>query len=104
MEKVLYQSVDGVILKVVVIPNSSKNMVCGLYGDPPRLKLKIATPPVKGEANRFLVDYISILFDLNKNSVVLTKGLQSKLKDFILDADFVHLSNKLKDLLKSGQI
>ena len=40
----------GVILRIKVQPRASKTQIAGLHGDPPRLKIRLAAPPVDGES------------------------------------------------------
>jgi len=46
---------DGVIFRVKVQPVSDKNEIVGVQGD--ALKIKISAPPLKGKANKALVEF-----------------------------------------------
>ena len=50
---------NGIILKIKVVPNSSKNEVCGLYED--MLKIKIKAPAIENQANVELIKFLSNL-------------------------------------------
>jgi len=50
---------DGVIFRVKVQPASGKNEIVGVQGD--ALKIKISAPPLKGKANKVLVDFLNAL-------------------------------------------
>ena len=42
--------------------------------------LRIAAPPVKGKANRQLIDFLSRLLRVSKGSIAIEKGLASRKK------------------------
>ena len=44
------------------------------------LRVRIAAPPVKGKANKELVDFLSQLLGVNKGSITIEKGLTSRRK------------------------
>lgn len=71
---------EDLILRVHIQPRSSKDEVVGLHGD--RLKIRISAPPVDGQANHCLVDFLSDLFDVPKNRVELMTGLSGREKSF----------------------
>jgi uncharacterized protein (TIGR00251 family) len=47
---------DGIILRVKVTPNSSRNALVPGQGD--RLSVKLTSPPVEGKANKQLLKFI----------------------------------------------
>ena len=69
------------MVSFVVSPRSSKNLIVGLAGEPQRLKVKLAAPPVDGEANEALMAYLAKLCGLPKSKLVLVRGETSKKKD-----------------------
>ena len=75
---------EGVLLKVVVQPRASKSQVVGESGEPPRLKIRLAAPPVDGEANEELVRYLKSLFRVPRSSIQIYRGEKSKSKDLLL--------------------
>lgn len=62
----------AVIFKVRVQPRASKNQVAELLGD--AIKIRLTAPPVDGEANKALQDYIAKLFKIPKGRVELVSG------------------------------
>jgi len=44
------------------------------------LRVRIAAPPVKGRANRELIDFLSKRLGVSKGSVTIVKGLTSRKK------------------------
>ena len=63
---------DGVRFLVVVQPRAGRSEVVGVLGD--RLKIRLASPPVDGRANRELVDFIRDRLGVGAGDVVLVSG------------------------------
>ena len=68
-----------------------------------RLKVRIASPPVDGKANKTLIKFMSALCGIPKSRVLLVKGEKSRKKDIFLqvdpdDIDRVLVNLKLKGL------
>lgn len=68
------------IIKIRVLPRSSRNEVVGKMADG-TLKVKLTAPPVDGKANESLVDLLSDYFNTKKNNIKITRGLTSKNKE-----------------------
>ena len=62
----------GVRLEVKVQPRSAKNMIVGEQEG--RLKLKITAPPVEGEANKMLIEFLAQSQKKKKKSITILKG------------------------------
>lgn len=69
---------QGVCLEVQVQPRSSRNQVVGEQDG--RLKIKLTAPPVEGEANQALINYLARLLDIPKKNIKLLKGESSRHK------------------------
>ena len=65
-------------INVHVQPNARRNEVVGFKEGV--LRVKIAAPPVKGKANKELVDFLSKLLGVSKSSITIEKGLTSSRK------------------------
>ncbi len=65
-------------LTVRVQPNASRSQFVRFEDGV--LHLKIAAPPVKGKANRELVDFLSRLLDLPRSALSIEKGHTSRRK------------------------
>ncbi len=74
----LHEEDSAVILKLYIQPRASDNRFSGLHGG--ALKLALTAPPIDGKANKALVTFLSRFFRLNKSSVTLIKGRQSRHK------------------------
>ncbi|HXX80644.1 MAG TPA: DUF167 domain-containing protein [Thermodesulfovibrionales bacterium] len=86
----------GIILKVRVLPRSSKK---GIEITPEGLKVKLTAPPVGGAANEQLVEVLSEAFRIRRSAFRILKGLSSKDKVVEItgadDISNIHISFKL---------
>lgn len=69
---------DGICLQLKVQPGAPKNEVVGVVGD--ALKIKVKAPPVKGEANRELQEFLGRLFECGTGKVKIVRGVTSRTK------------------------
>lgn len=71
---------DGadLLLRVQAQPRASRNEVVGVQGD--ALKIRVAAPPVDGEANDALCRFISKCFGVPKSAVHVETGDASRHK------------------------
>lgn len=75
-QKFFKETKDGKILRVRVIPNSSKNEL--IENDDGTIKVKLTAPPVDGKANKCLIEFLSKTFSITKTSIEVIKGQTSK--------------------------
>ena len=68
----------GVELLVLVQPRASRTKVVGEHDG--RLKIALSAPPVDGEANAALIEFLSDALDVKKASVALIEGDTSRRK------------------------
>jgi uncharacterized protein (TIGR00251 family) len=73
------------VLKVYVQPGASHSGLVGLYGDPPRIKIKVKAPPQDGEANLEIMQFLANFFEISKSKVEIIRGLTSRRKDLLID-------------------
>ena len=64
--------VDALLLRVKVVPGSSRDQIAGKLGD--RLKIKVAAAPEKGLANQAVIRLISKLLSLAPRDVSIESG------------------------------
>ena len=69
---------DGIILKVKVTPNSSRNALAPEQGD--RLSVKLTSPPVEGKANKQLLKFIGKKLGVPPSSIIVLRGHSSREK------------------------
>ncbi|MBN2126222.1 MAG: YggU family protein [Deltaproteobacteria bacterium] len=69
---------DFAEIRVRVIPRSSRSEIAGREGD--TYRVKIASPPVDGAANKALIELLAKSLGLSKRSVRIISGETSRLK------------------------
>ncbi len=67
------------IIKIRVLPRSSKNEIVGEMADG-TFKIKLKAPPVEGRANEALIELLSEEYAVPKSGIKIIKGLTSKNK------------------------
>ena len=63
---------DLLILFLHVQPNARQTAFAGVHGD--SLKVRVAAPPVEGQANALLIDFLKKKFDLPSGRVMIGRG------------------------------
>lgn len=101
----LKQDKKGILLKVKVVPKGSRNEIIGWEGD--ELRIRIAAPPEKGEANAKLIQFLADFFSIGKSKIILLDGLKSRHKVLCFSGitifemeeklNFCYSSKKLKE-------
>ncbi len=69
---------DGIIFAVRVQPRASRSGVVGELDG--ALKIRLAAPPVDGEANEELIRFLAKLFGVSRGQVSILSGQASKNK------------------------
>jgi uncharacterized protein len=73
-------SKDGLELRLKVVPGASSSEIAGVLGD--RLKLRVASPPEQGQANKAVLKLLSTW--LKPNLIELVTGLSSAEKTVLV--------------------
>ncbi len=73
---------DDLIVRVRVQPRAGRDELADVVGD--HLKVRIAAPPVDGEANDQLLRFMAKQFGLPKKQVLLLQGQKGKTKALCL--------------------
>jgi uncharacterized protein (TIGR00251 family) len=68
-----------VLLRLVIQPRASRSEVKGAHGD--RLKIRVAAPPVDGEANAELIHFLKKTLGIAANRISILRGTSSREKD-----------------------
>jgi uncharacterized protein (TIGR00251 family) len=71
-------------IRVKVIPKSSKTELTGFLPDG-TWKIKVATAPEKGKANRALIEFLAEHLNVAKSRIRITSGETSQLKRIHVD-------------------
>jgi len=74
----LEQTPEGVRVSVYLQPRGSRSELLGVFDD--RLKIRVAAPPVDGEANEALLRFLAKLARVPRASVSLIAGQRSRRK------------------------
>lgn len=62
----------GAVVELLIQPRASRTKVVGEHDG--RLKLQLAAPPVDGEANAALVEFLADLLGIKKAAVAIVRG------------------------------
>lgn len=68
----------GALIRVRVTPRSSRNELADVEGD--ALRVKLAAPPLKGAANRALIDLLARHLGVGRRSLEIVSGERSRQK------------------------
>jgi len=72
---------SGLIIKVKIVPNSSKN---DIILEDEFIKVKVTAQPIENKANKALIEFLSKRFKIPKSSIEIIKGDTSKEKTLLL--------------------
>lgn len=77
---------EGLIIRVRIIPNSSKNEF--IFGDIDNsnlaIKVKITAQPIANKANKALIELLSKTLRIPKSNIEIIKGLTNKEKTILI--------------------
>ena len=74
------ETIDGLIVKVKIVPNSSKN---DIISEDEFIKVKVTAQPIENKANKALVEFLSKTFKVPKTTIEILKGDTSKEKTLL---------------------
>ena len=96
----LYETQEGVIFCVKLVPNSSYSKIVDYTEE--YVRVKISSPPIEGKANSELISFCSKIFEINKSKLQITSGEKSKLKKILIkDTNLDFITKKLMFMLDS---
>lgn len=78
METWYQKTGDIILLTLYVQPGAKHNEIVGMHGN--ALKIKLATPPIEGRANKALLRYMATLFEVPLSNITLKRGTKSRQK------------------------
>jgi hypothetical protein len=78
MPRWLNEDPGSITLTLHVQPGAKRTEVAGLHGD--ALKIRLAAPPVDGQANEALIAFLADAFGVPKRQVELLSGHASRSK------------------------
>ena len=92
------QTTDGkIVIRIKVLPRSSRNRIIGCKDG--LLKVKLTAPPVEGKANKSLKELLAKTLGLPKGNVEIVSGARSRTKSVRIDG--LSLED-VEDLLKQS--
>ena len=71
------------VIRVKLLPKSSKNQIVGREGD--LFKVKVVAPPIEGKANKALVALLARKLRVPKGAIEIISGKSSRLKLIRID-------------------
>lgn len=84
----------GVVIKVKLLPRSSRNHIAGKEGN--RYKIKVTAPPVDGKANEALIKLLAKNLGIPGRDIEILSGHTSRLKTIrIQDLSTGDISDRL---------
>lgn len=92
----------GVLIRVRVTPNASKDRVAGLWSGPEgeaRLAVRVTAPPDKGRANKAVLKLLAKALGLPKSAVSLTGGEKDRLKTVAVEGDCRDIIARLEAII-----
>jgi uncharacterized protein (TIGR00251 family) len=89
-------------LSLHVVPGAKKSEFVGMHGD--RIKLRIAAPPVDGQANEEVIRFVAVSLGFKISQVKLIAGESSRQKSIRIDCQNSEtvLSRVLELVSRSG--
>ena len=87
---------DGIILRLRISPNASKNQF--IFTDD-MIKLKITAQPIENKANKAVIEYLSKLFKVPKTKITILKGDTSKEKSLLIKTTDIEKIENIKTIL-----
>ncbi len=77
--KQLLKEKGELYLRVKARPGAAENAIMEIMGGD-TIKIDIAAPPIKGKANKELVEFLAKNFAVSKNNVKIISGAASRIK------------------------
>ena len=73
---------QGITIDLHVIPNAKKSEIVGIHND--KLKIKISSPPVDGNANKEIIKFFSKKLKISKSNIDIVSGEKSRDKSLLI--------------------
>jgi uncharacterized protein (TIGR00251 family) len=95
---------EQLLIEIRVRPNSSRNKVGGIAGDPPRLIVAVQAPAVDGKANEAVIKELAKAFDCRARDFTIVFGELGRDKRLLVQGDLVALTKKYSELLDDPKL
>lgn len=90
-------SEKSIRLTVHAQPKASRTALVGIHGD--ALKIAVQAPPVEGEANQAIIEFLAEFFQVAKRDVIQKSGEQGRRKIFEIAIGISKAREKLQSIL-----
>ena len=95
---------EQLLIEIRVRPNSSRNKVGGIAGDPPRLIVAVQAPAVDGKANEAVLRELAKAFDCRARDFTIVFGELGRDKRLLVAGDRASLSKKYEELQQTATL
>jgi uncharacterized protein (TIGR00251 family) len=95
---------EQLLIEIRVRPNSSRNKVGGIAGDPPRLIVAVQAPAVDGKANDAVVKELAKAFDCRARDFTIVFGELGRDKRLLVQGDLATLTKKYEELQQTATL
>lgn len=95
---------EQLLIEIRVRPNSSRNKVGGIAGDPPRLVVAVQAPAVDGKANEAVIKELAKAFDCRARDFTIVFGELGRDKRLLVQVDLVALTQKYEELQQTATL
>ena len=85
---------DQLLIEIRVRPNSSRNKVGGIVGDPPRLVVAVQAPAVDGKANQAVIKELANAFECRARDFTIVYGELGRDKRLLVTGDVALLEKR----------
>ncbi len=86
-------------LRIYCQPRASKTEIVGFHGD--ALKVRLAAPPVEGEANLELCQFLARCFDVSRHDVQILSGKGARQKRVLIEGKTAqNIQDRLSQILE----
>ena len=89
---------EQLLIEIRVRPNSSRNKVGGIAGNPPRLIVAVQAPAVDGKANEAVIKELAKAFDCRARDFTIVFGELGRDKRLLVQGDLETLTQKYEEL------
>jgi uncharacterized protein (TIGR00251 family) len=95
---------EQLLIEIRVRPNSSRNKVGGIAGDPPRLIVAVQAPALDGKANEAVIKELAKAFDCRARDFTIVFGELGRDKRLLVQGDLIALTKKYSELLDDHKL
>ena len=95
---------EQLLIEIRVRPNSSRNKVGGVVGDPARLVVAVQAPAVDGKANAAVIKELAKAFDCRARDFTIVFGELGRDKRLLINGDPELLEKKYLELQQTATL